>query len=92
MAKQQTEEKERDKTSGGQQSSKSKCPECGAPIEDLRASCPECGYQYKDEDYDNPEAGMEFMAGKKVDDEGNELVSEKEKKKYGDSQKSGHYQ
>jgi hypothetical protein len=49
-----------------------KCPECGEPIEDVRATCPNCGYEYKDEDYTDPEAGKEFIAGAAVDEEGQE--------------------
>ena len=71
---------------------KSKCPDCGEEIEDLRATCANCGYQYKDEDYDDKEAGMEFMAGKRVDDEGNEIITEEEKEKYAETQKAGHYE
>lgn len=51
-----------------------KCPECGEPIENVRASCPNCGYEYKDEDYDQPDAGKEFVTGSEVDDSGEEKV------------------
>ena len=54
-------------------SDEKECPECGAPIENLRANCPKCGYEYKDDDYDDPDAGQEFIAGSQVDDEGNEI-------------------
>jgi uncharacterized Zn finger protein (UPF0148 family) len=53
---------------------KSTCPECGNPIEDLRATCPNCGYEYKDKDYDDPEAGQEFTTGAMIDEEGNEIT------------------
>jgi ribosomal protein L32 len=51
-----------------------KCPECGEPVEDLRATCANCGYEYKDEDYADPEAGNEFLAGSNIDDEGEEIT------------------
>lgn len=50
-----------------------KCPECDAPIIEVRANCPNCGYEYKDSDYGDKEAGSEFIAGSAVDDEGNEV-------------------
>lgn len=50
-----------------------KCPECGAPVDDVRATCINCGYEYSDEDHEDDEAGNEFMAGTQVDDEGNEI-------------------
>jgi rubredoxin len=53
-----------------------KCPECGEPIENVRATCPNCGYEYQDSDYDQPDAGAEFNAGTEVDDQGNEQVDE----------------
>lgn len=49
------------------------CPECGAPVENLRKTCPQCGYEYKKEDYSDREAGDEFVAGSEVDQEGNEI-------------------
>lgn len=49
------------------------CPECGTPIDDVRATCINCGYEYKDEDHEDAEAGNEFMAGSQIDDEGNEI-------------------
>ncbi len=52
------------------------CPECGAPVDDVRATCLNCGYEYKDEDHENMEAGNEFMSGSQIDDEGNELPDE----------------
>lgn len=52
------------------------CPECGAPVENLRKTCPQCGYEYKKEDYSDREAGDEFVAGTEVDDEGNEIERE----------------
>ena len=52
------------------------CPECGAPVENLRKTCPQCGYEYKKEDYSDREAGDEFVAGTEVDDEGNEIEHE----------------
>lgn len=55
---------------------KSTCPECGKPIEDLRATCPSCGYEYKDKDYNDPEVGREFTAGAMIDDEGNEITDQ----------------
>ena len=55
---------------------KSKCPECGDQIEDLRATCPNCGHEYSSDDYDNEEYGNEFMAGANIDDEGNEILDE----------------
>jgi hypothetical protein len=53
-----------------------KCPECGEPVEDLRATCANCGYEYKDEDYSDPEKGNEFLSGSNVDDEGEEITDE----------------
>lgn len=53
-----------------------KCPECGAPVENLRKTCPACGYEYKEGDYDDSDAGNEFLTGSEVDDEGNEIVDE----------------
>lgn len=50
-----------------------KCPECGEPINNVRANCPKCGYEYKDSDYEDEDAGSEFVAGSAVDDEGNEV-------------------
>ena len=58
------------------QSSDKKCPECDAPIDNLRASCIECGYEYKKDDYDDPEAGNEYLAGSNIDDEGEEITDE----------------
>ena len=52
------------------------CPECGAPIENLRATCPKCGYEYADDDYDQPDAGKEFQAGTEVDESGDEVVDD----------------
>ncbi len=53
-----------------------KCPECGEPIDNLRASCPECGYEYGKDDYDDKEAGNEYLAGSNIDDEGEEITDE----------------
>lgn len=53
-----------------------KCPECGAPVDDVRATCIDCGYEYKDEDHEDAEAGQDFVSGSQVDDEGNELPDE----------------
>lgn len=53
-----------------------KCPECGAPVDDVRATCMNCGYEYKDEDHEDSEAGNEFLHGSQIDDEGNELPDE----------------
>lgn len=50
-----------------------KCPECGAPVDDVRATCINCGYEYKDEDHEDLDAGSEFVTGSQIDDEGNEL-------------------
>ncbi len=50
-----------------------KCPECGAPVDDVRATCIDCVYEYKDEDHEDPDAGSDFVAGTQVDDEGNEI-------------------
>lgn len=46
------------------------CPECGAPIENVRVTCPKCGYEYSDADYDDDQAGREFRAGVNVDENG----------------------
>lgn len=56
--------------------SEKKCPECGEPVDDVRATCINCGYEYKDEDHEDLEAGSEFVAGSQIDDEGNELPDE----------------
>ncbi len=53
-----------------------KCPECGVPVDDVRATCINCGYEYKDEDHEDTEAGNEFLHGSQIDDEGNELPDE----------------
>ena len=53
-----------------------KCPECGEPVDDVRATCINCGYEYKDEDHEDPDAGSDFVSGTQVDDEGNELPDE----------------
>ena len=65
-----------EETQEKEKSSDNKCPECGEPIDDLRASCPECGYEYDEKDYSDKEAGNEFLAGANVDDEGNEITDE----------------
>lgn len=49
------------------------CPECGTPVDDVRATCRNCGYEYQESDYANPEAGSELITGSAVDDEGNEI-------------------
>jgi ribosomal protein S27AE len=54
-------------------SSSKKCPECGAPVDDVRVACPKCGYEYKAEDHDKDSVGAEFTAGTAVDDDGNEV-------------------
>ena len=53
-----------------------KCPECGVPVDDVRATCINCGYEYKDEDHEDPDAGSDFVSGTQVDDDGNELPDE----------------
>lgn len=68
----QKERAESDETISDQKT----CPECGAPVENLRATCPNCGYEYQEGDYDDKEAGNEFLAGSELDDEGNEIVDE----------------
>src|SRR5688572_8747673 len=67
-----------------------KCPECGEPVDDVRATCINCGYEYKDEDHEDLEAGSEFVAGSQIDDEGNELPDEEPAAEAGedDEQKS----
>lgn len=50
-----------------------KCPECGAPVDDVRATCMDCGYEYKDEDHEDLNAGSDFVAGSQIDEEGNEM-------------------
>ena len=52
------------------------CPECGAPVDDVRATCINCGYEYGEEDHEDPGAGNEFMSGSQVDDQGNEQTDE----------------
>lgn len=60
-------------------SDEKKCPECGAPVNNLRATCPNCGHEYSEEDYDNPEAGSEFRTGSELeDDEKGERVRQSE--------------
>ena len=56
--------------------SEKKCPECGEPVDDVRATCINCGYEYKEEDHEDLEAGSEFVTGSQIDDEGNELPDE----------------
>ena len=53
-----------------------KCPECGEPVDDVRATCINCGYEYKEEDHEDLEAGSEFVTGSQIDEEGNELPDE----------------
>ncbi len=50
-----------------------KCPECGQPIDDVRATCRNCGYEYKEEDYSDPAAGNEFVTGSAIDEQGEEI-------------------
>lgn len=57
-------------------STSKKCPECGAPVENLRKTCSKCGYEYKDSDYDDADAGSEFITGSEIDDRGNEIIDE----------------
>lgn len=52
------------------------CPECGEPVDDVRATCINCGYEYKEEDHEDLEAGAEFVTGSQIDEEGNELPDE----------------
>lgn len=52
------------------------CPECGAPIENLRKTCSNCNYEYQESDYDDKDAGSEFITGSEIDDEGNEIVDD----------------
>ncbi len=54
------------------------CPECGAPVDDVRATCMDCGYEYKEEDHEDPEAGREFTSGSEVDDDGKESRDEEQ--------------
>ncbi len=54
-----------------------KCPECGAPVDDVRATCMDCGYEYKDEDHEDLNAGGDFVAGSQIDEEGNEMPDQK---------------
>ena len=56
--------------------SEKKCPECGEPVDDVRATCINCGYEYKEEDHEDLEAGSEFVTGSQIDEEGNELPDE----------------
>jgi membrane protease subunit (stomatin/prohibitin family) len=75
------DEKRQDKDEARQEqdetiSDSKKCPECGEPIENVRASCPNCGYEYKDSDYDQPDAGAEFVTGSEIDESGEEIVDE----------------
>lgn len=61
------------KTSAEEYAGDNECPECGEPVNEVRANCPNCGYAYKDSDYTDKEAGSEFISGTAVDDEGNEI-------------------
>ena len=56
------------------------CPECGSPIENLRATCSNCGYEYKEGDYDDPDAGEDFLTGSQIDEDGNEQIDEEANK------------
>ena len=49
------------------------CPDCGAPIDNVRVTCPNCGREYEKDDYSDTEEGNEFKAGTALDDEGNEM-------------------
>lgn len=62
-----------DKRPGDTLADQKTCPQCGAPVDDVRATCIDCGYEYGDEDHEDTEAGNEFMAGSQIDDEGNEI-------------------
>lgn len=53
-----------------------KCPECGEPVDDVRATCINCGYEYKEEDHEDSDAGAEFVTGSQIDEQGNELPDE----------------
>ncbi len=55
------------------------CPQCGAPVENVRKTCSKCGYEYKEGDYDDTEAGNELRAGTGLDDSGNEILDEEPK-------------
>jgi uncharacterized protein (DUF983 family) len=71
----QTKQQEGEAHSGGaKEGAANTCPECGEPVEDLRATCANCGYEYKDEDYADSEAGNEFLSGSNIDDEGEEIT------------------
>jgi uncharacterized OB-fold protein len=69
---------EHDKTAEADEtiSDSKKCPECGEPIENVRASCPNCGYEYQEKDYDKPDAGEEFVTGSEIDESGEEIIDE----------------
>jgi hypothetical protein len=53
-----------------------KCPECGEPVDDVRATCINCGYEYSDDDHEDSDAGSEFVSGSQIDEDGNELPDE----------------
>jgi len=75
----ETDKKDGDQQKDGASKGDSKgnsCPECGEPIDNLRASCKECGYEYKDGDYTDTEAGNEFLSGSNIDDSGEEITDE----------------
>lgn len=50
------------------------CPECGTPVDNLRATCSKCGYEYAESEYDAPGAGREMVTGALVADDGSELT------------------
>lgn len=52
------------------------CPECGTPVDDVRATCINCGYEYSEDDHEDPEAGNEFLSGSQVDEQGDEVVDQ----------------
>ncbi|MQB01773.1 MAG: hypothetical protein GEU78_16080 [Actinobacteria bacterium] len=71
-------------------SASKKCPECGEPVENVRATCPQCGYEYADTDYDDDDqAGREFVAGEHVDKDGNEVLEPRDESEGPDTSEPG---
>lgn len=54
------------------------CPQCGAPVDNLRATCSNCGRAYEPGEYDQEGAGRDLVAGALVDEQGNEKTSDED--------------
>lgn len=64
------------------------CPECGEPVDNVRATCPSCGKEYGDKEYDDEDAGEEFMAGSLLNEDGTENTDPEALEDVGDDEGS----